>query len=183
MEGKKVLWVVFSIALALVVILAAGLFLLRPRQPASAAQVRPGAAPSLQGYDPYEYVRGTSAPPGLTPPPAESEPVVIVVGEPPGSQPPAQPVESAIAPLESPRERASAIPAPVAQSAAKSERPSAPQERAPQERATAPHRYRHREAGGAGCCQTGRQAGRQTEVRECDRILDPGRLLLQRLAG
>ena len=137
MEGKKVLWVVFSIALALVVILAAGLFLLRPRQPASAAQVRPGAAPSLQGYDPYEYVRGTSAPPGLTLPPAESEPVVIVVGEPPGSQPPAQPVESVIAPLESPRERASAIPAPVAQSAAKSERPSAPPERTPQERAAA----------------------------------------------
>jgi len=80
MEGKKVLWVVFSIALALVVILAAGLFLLRPRQPGSAAQVRPGAAPSLQGYDPYEYVRGPSAPPGLTPPPAESEPVVIVEG-------------------------------------------------------------------------------------------------------
>lgn len=138
MEGKKVLWVVFSIALALVVILAAGLFLLRPRQPASAAQVRPGAAPSLEGYDPYEYVRGTSAPPGLTPPPVESEPVVIVVGEPPGSQPPAQPMESAIAPLESPRERASAIPAPVAQSAAKPERPSAPPERTPQERATAP---------------------------------------------
>jgi cell division protein FtsN len=134
MEGKKVLWVVFSIALALVVILAAGLFLLRPRQPASAAQVRPGAAPSLEGYDPYEYVRGTSAPPGLTPLPAESEPVVIVVGEPPASQPPVQP---AIAPLESPQERASALPAPVAQSEARPERPSAPPERAPQERVAA----------------------------------------------
>jgi len=129
MEGKKVLWVVFSIALALVVILAAGLFLLRPRQPASAAQVRPGAAPSLEGYDPYEYVRGTSAPPGLTPPPAESEPVVIVIGEPPGSQPAIAPLESPIAPLEAPHERAPAAPAPVAQSAAKPERPSAPQER------------------------------------------------------
>jgi cell division septation protein DedD len=137
MEGKKVLWVVFSIALALVVILAAGLFLLRPRQPASAAQVRPGTAPSLQGYDPYEYVRGTSAPPGLTPPPAESGPVVIVVGEPPAGQPPAQAVEPAIAPLESPQERASAVPAPAAQGAAKPERPSAPQERAPQERVAA----------------------------------------------
>jgi DedD protein len=139
MEGKKVLWVVFSIALALVVILAAGLFLLRPRQPkdseASAAQAR--SAPSLQGYDPYEYVRGTTAPPGLTPPPAESEPVVIVVGEPPAGQHPALPLESPISPLESPQARASALPAPVAQGAAKPERPSATQERAPRERAEA----------------------------------------------
>jgi hypothetical protein len=90
MEGKKVLWVVFSIALALVVILAAGLFLLRPRQPKS-PEASETSAPSLQGYDPYEYVRGTSVPPGLTPPPTGSQPVVIVVGEPPGSQPPARP--------------------------------------------------------------------------------------------
>jgi DedD protein len=90
MEGKKVLWVVFSIALALVVVLAGGLFLLRPRQPRSAAAPA-GAAPSLQGYDPYEYVRGTSEPPGLTLPPAESQPVVIVVGEPPATQVPQQP--------------------------------------------------------------------------------------------
>jgi cell division septation protein DedD len=137
MEGKKVLWVVFSIALALVVILAAGLFLLRPRQPASAAQVRPGAAPSLQGYDPYEYVRGTSAPPGLTLPPAESEPVVIVVGEPPASQPPAQPAEPAIAPLESTQARASDVPPPAARVAAEPETPSAAKEQAPQQRAVA----------------------------------------------
>jgi cell division protein FtsN len=84
MEGKKVLWVVFSIALALVVVLAAGLFLLRPRQPKS-PEASGMAAPSLQGYDPYEYVRGASAPPGLTAPPAESQPqpTVIVVGEAP----------------------------------------------------------------------------------------------------
>ena len=90
MEGKKVLWVVFSIALALVVVLAGGLFLLRPRQTRSAAAPA-GAAPSLQGYDPYEYVRGTSEPPGLTLPPTESQPVVIVVGEPPAAQVPQQP--------------------------------------------------------------------------------------------
>ncbi len=111
MEGKKVLWVVFSIALALVVILAAGLFLLRPRQP-KGAEASAGA-PSLQGYDPYEYVRGTSAAPGLAPPPSESEPVVIVVGEPPGGTTgpsSAQPLEpgfgpaavSPIAPQEAP---------------------------------------------------------------------------------
>lgn len=119
MEGKKVLWVVFSIALALVVILAAGLFLLRPRQPKTSATPTV-AAPSLQGYDPYEYVRGTSESPGLTPPPSETPPVVIVVGERPGSQPP-QPVqppaprpEAKPAPAIVPPERASA-PAKVAE--------------------------------------------------------------------
>ena len=104
MEGKKVLWVVFSIALALVVILAAGLFLLRPRQPKTPATTA-GAAPSLQGYDPYEYVRGTSEPPGLTPPPSETPPVVIVVGERPGSQPPP--------PVQPPAPRPEAKPAPA----------------------------------------------------------------------
>jgi DedD protein len=104
MEGKKVLWVVFSIALALVVILAAGLFLLRPRQPKTSATPTV-AAPSLQGYDPYEYVRGTSEPPGLTPPPSETPPVVIVVGERPGSQPPP--------PVQPPAPRPEAKPAPA----------------------------------------------------------------------
>ena len=86
MEGKKVLWVVFSIALVLVVVLAGGLFLLRPRQ-ARPAEAAPGQAPSIQGYDPYEYVRGPSETPGLAPSPAEPQPSVIVVGEKPGSAP------------------------------------------------------------------------------------------------
>ena len=122
MEGKKVLWVVFSIALALVVILAAGLFLLRPRQPKS-PEASETSAPSLQGYDPYEYVRGTSVPPGLTAPPAESQPVVIVVGEPPAGEAPVVPsVEPLAVPGKAPPERAGA---------------ATPQERVPQERASA----------------------------------------------
>jgi DedD protein len=107
MEGKKVLWVVFSIALALVVILAGGLFLLRPRQPKGSET--PAAAPSLQGYDPYEYVRGISGPPGLTPPPTESEPVVIVVGEKPADGEPA--LQPAAALPEPARAPAPAVPA------------------------------------------------------------------------
>jgi cell division protein FtsN len=139
MEGKKVLWVVFSIALALVVILAAGLFLLRPRQAKSSEAP---AVPSLQGYDPYEYVRGTSAPPGLNPTPAQSEPVVIVVGE-PSSAPPvvqqeAAPVAAAEPRLAEAHARAYApAAAPAAQSAAK---PAAPPERAPEERAATPQK-------------------------------------------
>jgi len=160
MEGKKVLWVVFSIALALVVILAAGLFLLRPRQPGGSA-ASGTVAPSLQGYDPYEYVRGTSIPPGLTPPPAESQPQVIVVGEPPSQEravaaaPPAsEPLVPPAAPTETaPQGRASAVagspqvaekPGPAAGPAARSAASAQPaprkrlsQERAPQERASA----------------------------------------------
>lgn len=99
MEGKKVLWVVFSVTLALVVILAGGLFLLRPK-PAPAAEAPAGAAPSLQGYDPYEYVRGTSEPPGLAPLPGQSEPTVIVVGEmPSGEAPAAGPPAGEVRPL------------------------------------------------------------------------------------
>jgi DedD protein len=110
MEGKKVLWVVFSIALALVVILAAGLFLLRPRQPKS-PEASETSAPSLQGYDPYEYVRGTSVPPGLTAPPTGSQPVVIVVGEPPAGEAPVVPsVEPLAVPGKAPPERAYAAP-------------------------------------------------------------------------
>ena len=86
MEGKKVLWVVFSIALVLVVVLAGGLFLLRPRQ-AKPAEAPPAQTPSIQGYDPYEYVRGPSEAPGLTPSPTEPQPSVIVVGEKPSSSP------------------------------------------------------------------------------------------------
>jgi len=122
MEGKKVLWVVFSVALALVVILAAGLFLLRPKTPAAAAS-SPGVTPSLQGFDPYEYVRGTSEPPGLSPATLQPPPTVIVVGErpiaetPAAAQPqavtpqPAQPAAPALEPPAASPERAPAKPA------------------------------------------------------------------------
>jgi DedD protein len=138
MEGKKVLWVVFSIALALVVILAGGLFLLRPRQPQSAAAPA-GTTPSLQGYDPYEYVRGTSEPPGLTLPPTEPQPMVIVVGEQPAPQerataaqplPAAAPPEQASAPAKASVPQAAAPAAstvkPAAQPAAKPAEKPAP---------------------------------------------------------
>ena len=129
MEGKKVLWVVFSIALALVVILAAGLFLLRPRQPKSSETP---AVPSLQGYDPYEYVRGTSGPPGLTPPPTEPEPVVIVVGEKPAQETPAQVPQPASggAPLRRANAPAAVAQTPQERIATPQERPAAPAARA-----------------------------------------------------
>jgi cell division septation protein DedD len=131
MEGKKVLWVVFSIALALVVILAAGLFLLRPRQPKGSETPLTGT-PSLQGYDPFEYVRGTSVPPGLSTPPAEPQPNVIVVGEPPPPEQAPQEQAGAQTPLVQPAApspgRASGLPqSPVAARGLTSGRPAAPQ--------------------------------------------------------
>ena len=57
MEGKKVLWVIFSVTLVLAVVLGAGLFLLRPKQP-KAAETAGRETPSVQGFDAYEYVRG-----------------------------------------------------------------------------------------------------------------------------
>jgi DedD protein len=105
MEGKKALWVVFSIALVLVVILAGGLFLLRPRQAKPVEAAAPAPRPSIQGYDPYEYVRGASEPPGLAPTPAEPQPSLIVVGEKPGSASgapaPSEPLETAPPPPKS----------------------------------------------------------------------------------
>jgi cell division protein FtsN len=144
MEGKKVLWVVFSIALALVVILAAGLFLLRPRQPKSSETSGTGT-PSLRGYDPYEYVRGASVPPGLSAPPSEPRPKVLVVGEPPPPEPQGQaPQERAGAgaaaetppaqPAVPPPSRENGLPQPplVAQGLP-SQRPPSPQGQLPQE--------------------------------------------------
>jgi cell division protein FtsN len=162
MEGKKVLWVVFSIALALVVILAGGLFLLRPRQPKS-AETPARTTPSLQGYDPYEYVRGTSEPPGLTLPPTEPQPMVIVVGEQPA------PPERAIAPPEraiAPQERA----------IAPQERAIAPQERAtaPQERAIAqPPASQPLPAAAAGPAAAARSGGKAGEPQAVAQVVPP----------
>ncbi|MCK5006836.1 MAG: SPOR domain-containing protein [Spirochaetales bacterium] len=80
MERNRVLWVIFSISLFLVVVLAGGLYLLRP---VSKQDVRVTAeeTPSIRGFDAFEYVRGKSELPGLTEEPEEAEEMVIIVGE------------------------------------------------------------------------------------------------------
>lgn len=86
MERNRVLWVIFSVSLFLVVVLAAGLYFLRPRSPEGPeAAVR--EAPAVESFDPFEYVRGRSGLPGLRERPAqgeEAEEMVIIVGEPEG---------------------------------------------------------------------------------------------------
>ncbi len=80
MERNRVLWVIFSISLFLVVVLAGGLYLLRPVSKQN-AQVTAEEIPSIQGFDAFEYVRGKSELPGLTEEPEKPEEMVIVVGE------------------------------------------------------------------------------------------------------
>jgi DedD protein len=82
MEDQKLLWIVFSVVLFAVVVLASVLYFLKPKgtEPALAAS---GAAPTA-GFDTYEYVRGSSpALPVETPQPAAGTDLQIVVGEEP----------------------------------------------------------------------------------------------------
>jgi DedD protein len=80
MERNRVLWVIFSICLFLVVVLAGGLYLLRPAA-GGEAEVTAGQAPPVRSFDAFEYVRGRSELPPLTEKPEEGEESVIVVGE------------------------------------------------------------------------------------------------------
>ena len=80
MERNRVLWVIFSISLFLVVVLAGGLYLLRP-VPGDDAEVAAGQTSPLRGFDAFEYVRGKSELPPLEEEPQEAEEMVIIVGE------------------------------------------------------------------------------------------------------
>ncbi len=80
MERNRVLWVIFSISLFLVVVLAGGLYLLRPVTDED-AEVATGQTPPLRGFDAFEYVRGKSELPPLEEEPEEAEEMVIIVGE------------------------------------------------------------------------------------------------------
>jgi len=101
MERNRVLWVIFSISLFLVVVLAGGLYLLRPVTKQD-ARVSAEETPSIKGFDVFEYVRGKSELPGLTEEPEEAEEMVIIVGEkeeaptqePPAGEPPVRPEET-----------------------------------------------------------------------------------------
>ncbi len=82
MEKNRTIWIIFSISLFSVVVLAGGLYFLRPKseEGAAAASI---TAPAGQGFDIYEYARGRSELPGLVP--AGPEPYYegkeIIVGE------------------------------------------------------------------------------------------------------
>jgi cell division protein FtsN len=80
MERNRVLWVIFSISLFLVVVLAVGLYLLRPAGGRD-AEVATGQTTPLRSFDAFEYVRGKSKLPAVEEQPEEAEEMVIIVGE------------------------------------------------------------------------------------------------------
>ena len=81
MERNRVLWVIFSISLFLVVVLAGGLYLLRPVSK-QGTQVSAGQSSPVKGFDAFDYVRGKSELPALEEEPEQAEEMVIIVGEP-----------------------------------------------------------------------------------------------------
>ncbi len=80
MERNRVLWVIFSISLFLVVVLAGGLYLLRPVGKQEAEAVG-GEEPATGSFDAFEYVRGRSELPELAEESRKPDEMVIIVGE------------------------------------------------------------------------------------------------------
>ncbi len=80
MEKNRILWVMFSAALFLVVVLAGGLFFLKPQAEEEIA-VTTGVAGVGRDFDVFEYVRGKSELPGLEEKDEGPQEMVIVVGE------------------------------------------------------------------------------------------------------
>ncbi|MBN2553577.1 MAG: SPOR domain-containing protein [Spirochaetales bacterium] len=132
MERNRVLWVIFSISLFLVVVLAGGLYLLRPVS-AEDTEVAAGRSSQPRGFDVFEYVRGKSEPPALEEEPEEAEELVIIVGEreeAPPEEPAAapEPPEKAVQPVPESRpsgEAPAATPRTSRPAAAVQERPPA----------------------------------------------------------
>ena len=144
MERNRVLWVIFSISLFLVVVLAAGLYLLRPAAGAD-AEVARGQTSPLRGFDAFEYVRGKSDLPAVEQEPEEAEEMVIIVGEreeAPSAQTEAvlQPPEKAVPPVLDSQARGSApaaAPAARPSTAPSTTRPSVSTRQQPESRTAA----------------------------------------------
>jgi DedD protein len=103
MERNRVLWVIFSISLFLVVVLAAALYLLKPATGPD-AEVAKGQTSPLRSFDAFEYVRGKSELPAVEEEPEEAEEMVIIVGEreeapPEEGEAAIEPPEKAVAPV------------------------------------------------------------------------------------
>jgi DedD protein len=80
MEKNRILWVMLSAAFFLVVVLAGGLFFLKPLAEEEIA-IDTGVAGVGRDFDVFEYVRGKSELPGLEEKDEEPQEMVIVVGE------------------------------------------------------------------------------------------------------
>jgi cell division protein FtsN len=115
MERNRVLWVIFSISLFLVVVLAGGLYLLKPAAGPDAEMTK-GQTSTPRGFDAFEYVRGKSDLPAVEQEPEDAEEMVIIVGErdeTPGGQGEGavEPPEKAVPPVLDSRGSAATVPA------------------------------------------------------------------------
>ncbi len=83
MEKQKILWIILSVTLLVVIVLASGIYFLKPTKN-EVAGTGVNSATGLQdtGFDTYEYVRNEKELPGLEPvKQKKSEEMTIVVGE------------------------------------------------------------------------------------------------------
>lgn len=81
MEDQKLLWIIFSVVLFAVVVLASALYFLKPKA-AEPVLATPGTI-QPSGFDTYEYVRGTSPTLPMERARPGGESLEIVVGEEP----------------------------------------------------------------------------------------------------
>jgi DedD protein len=104
MEKHRILWVIFSLSLFLVVILAGGLYFLRPETQAASPDTARTAS-SADQFDPFEFVKGTPELPGLAPGTEDkaADELILVVGEPEAEGSAVIEVEKPVPAAESPR--------------------------------------------------------------------------------
>ncbi len=142
-DTQRILWAVVAVSLLVIIVLAGGLYFLRPRG-AEATEVAV-TEPDESAFDPFEYVRSDQETPGLQESTESSRQVTLVVGDvqsqastesqasgdAPTPRTPAVPTPSAVTP-------AAVTPAPVAKAPVPAPSPAAP---APAPRATGDFQY------------------------------------------
>lgn len=78
-DTQRILWAVVAVSLLVIIVLAGGLYFLRPRG-AEATEVAV-TEPDESAFDPFEYVRSDQETPGLQETPESPRQVTLVVGD------------------------------------------------------------------------------------------------------
>jgi DedD protein len=127
MEDQKILWIVFSVVLFAVVVLASVLYFLKPAATEPVLATAGTTQGTGSGFDTYEYVRGTSQTPPLEPstkPAAGTDQgLEIVVGEQPADSSAASAATTPVAPAAKAQPRA-AVPSKPAAGAVSAAKPT-----------------------------------------------------------
>ena len=143
MENQKLLWIIFSVALFLVVVLAGALYFLRPAADVGTIASAAMAEPVSIGFDSVEYVRGTSEHLGVrddTEAESGASAVQIVVGEADAGPTVAEPTDGAPAAVAIAADTIRVVPAAQAVKPSTSQSPAQtrPAASAPQQKPTPP---------------------------------------------